>query len=163
MMQRGEELRQELQLLPHPEGGAYRELYRSETKVQHPAGLGERAALTNIYFLLERGDFSALHCVDSDEVWIVLEGGPLELHLVDLQGQRQVKRLASVGAGGEPSCVVPAKWLQAARPATEADYVLCMCLVAPGFDFADFAIPSRAELVQKFPALQLIIHELTRE
>lgn len=125
---------QRLGLLPHPEGGWYRERFRSLRQVQPLDSRPARSALTTIDFLLARGQFSAWHRVRSDEVWHLLEGGPLRLwiwapsdgrvHAVDLAG------------GAERCYVVEADVWQAAEPL--ADYALCGATVGPGFDFADF-------------------------
>lgn len=145
-------------LQPHPEGGWYREVHRSGS----PLGLlpgypGERTALTAIYFLLAAGEFSAIHRVRSEEAWVHLAGALLELVL--LEEEPRVIPLAPVGYG-EPLAVVPALVLQAARSLGE--YTLVACLVAPGFDFADFELPSRAELENAFPRHADLVRRFTR-
>jgi predicted cupin superfamily sugar epimerase len=135
----------------------------------HPPAAARRSALTSIYFLLQEGDFSAFHRVASDEVWHLIAGGPLELHRITADGQHALDLLAATedlafhpARGWNPQAVVPAGQLQAARPAPGAHYALCTCLVAPGFDFADFAMPSRQELLTLHPHLAAIITQLTR-
>lgn len=156
MNPRAEALIRELGLAPHPEGGFYRETFRSSLRVaadDRPS----RSALTTIYFLLAAASFSAWHRVRSDEVWHWYEGEPLELLLAspDLGTvHRQV--LAPVSAGAAPVFTVPANWWQAARPL--GDYSLCGCTVAPGFEFEDFAFlrdhpESRAALQRSAPEL----------
>lgn len=153
-----------LALQPHPEGGYYREVYRSESQVVHPdPGAGQRSACTSIYFLLTEGDFSAFHRVRSDEVWHLYAGGPLELFIIGQHGEFAHEVLAlDLGAGFQPQITVPANCLQAARPAPNVPWALCGCVVAPGFDFADFAMPSREDLSISFPHLADLIRELTR-
>ncbi len=149
-----------LGLVPHPEGGYYRETFRAPLVL---AGLaqGARAASTAIYFLLPAGASSALHRVRSDEVWHLYDGGPLELVTIDERGVLEVHLLGrDLGAGQRPQHVVPAGVWQGARPVGGA--VLCGCTVAPGFDFADFELPDRAELVARFPAHREHIVALTR-
>ena len=132
-------------LARHPEGGWYREIYRSP-------------AMTAIRFLLPRGDFSAFHRLKSEEAWIHLAGAPLEMFLL---GEIPVSRLLSAAGGdGEPIVVVPAGVPQAAR--TTGDYTLSACLVAPGFVFEDFSLPSREELLAEFPGESERIRSLTR-
>lgn len=128
----------ELQLAPHPEGGLYRQLYRSASVVQPVDGRPARASLTTIYFLLQAGQHSAWHRVRSDEVWHFYEGDPLEL-LIAEPGMRRTRAvtLAPVGTG-EPVHVVPSTWWQAARPLGR--YALVGCTVAPGFVFEDFSL-----------------------
>jgi uncharacterized protein len=146
----------QLKLAPHPEGGFYRETFRSATRVtagQRPA----RNALTTIYFLLAAGSFSAWHRVRSDEVWHWYEGEPLELLLAspDFSITRN-HGLGPVGSGTEPAVTVPADWWQAARPL--GSYTLCGCTVAPGFEFEDFTflrddLTARAALQRSAPEL----------
>jgi len=152
-----------LGLLPHPEGGFYRETFRATERVQR--GGIERAASTAIYFLLPAGVFSAWHRVRSDEAWHHYDGAPLELHTIDPGGGHAVALLGrDVAAGQRPQLVVPAGWLQAARPmpAGTPGYALCGCTVSPGFEFADFELPPRAELRRAFPQLGAIIDAFTR-
>jgi predicted cupin superfamily sugar epimerase len=149
-----------LGLVPHPEGGYYRETFRAPLRVEAPQG--SRAASTAIYFLLPAGTFSALHRVRSDEVWHHYDGDPLDLHTIDDTGRHAVTRLGDAIAQGQaPQLVVPAGVWQAAVPIGSA-YALCGCTVAPGFDFADFEMPARDALLQRFPDLRDIITELTR-
>ncbi|MBW8486215.1 cupin domain-containing protein, partial [Actinomadura parmotrematis] len=130
-----------LDLLPHPEGGWYRETWRAGP-ASTPAGYpGERAAATGIYFLLPPGEESIWHAVRSDEVWLWHAGGPLTL-LLGGDGDRPdtadaVALGPDLAAGQVPQQVVPAGHWQAARPAGDRE-VLVSCVVAPGFDFADF-------------------------
>ncbi|MDF1506088.1 cupin domain-containing protein [Roseisolibacter sp. H3M3-2] len=131
-----------LDLRPHPEGGHYRELFRSDARVATDDGRGARAALTTIYFLLAAGAVSRWHRVASDEVWHLYEGGPLELLELDADARTLARhRLAPVADGDGAGAVVltvPAGRWQAARPL--GDYALVGCTVGPGFDFADFAM-----------------------
>jgi predicted cupin superfamily sugar epimerase len=143
----------------HPEGGWFREVHRSSLLLgQIPGYMGGRAAFTAIYFLLARGDFSAFHRLRSEEAWIHLAGDPLELVLMG----REVRRitLGPVAQGGVPVAVVPSGELQAAR--SSGDYTLSACIVSPGFEFADFTMPSRDELLQEHPDQRDPILEFTR-
>jgi predicted cupin superfamily sugar epimerase len=150
-----------LGLAPHPEGGFYRETYRAAGTAAVPAGA--RAASTAIYFLLPAASLSALHRVRSDEVWHHYGGDPIDLHLIDEEaGTHAVHRLGpDVLAGERPQGVVPAGIWQAAV-AVGPRWALCGCTVAPGFDFADFEMPARAELARRMPALAGAIEALTR-
>ena len=138
MHPRAQALVRSLQLLPHPEGGYYRELFRSPHEVQPEDGRGTRSALTLIAFLLVEGHPSTWHRVHSDECWHWIEGASLELRLAS----PMLDRVMPVRLGGDeealPIHVVPAGHWQAARAL--GPYVLVSCLVAPGFDFADFAL-----------------------
>ncbi len=146
-------------LKPHPEGGWYREVHRSTQSLGLLPGYpGERTALTAIYFLLAAGDFSAFHRVRSEELWVHLAGDPLELVLLD--AEPRLLTLTPPGGEGEPLLVVPPRILQAARPL--GAFTLVTCLVAPGFDFADFELPSRAELETLFPRHAELVRRFTR-
>jgi uncharacterized protein len=133
---------QKLRLAAHPEGGWYREVFRSSDSVVPADARGPRSALTSIYFLLEAGQRSRWHVVTSGEVWVHLQGGPLDLWTWDApRGEPVRTQLGSLAAGLTPQHVVPAGHWQAAEPAnnTAASYALVACVVAPGFDFADFS------------------------
>ncbi len=135
---RAGELVRALQLQPHPEGGYYREVFRSAHTVAPLDARGARSALTTIDFLLARGQFSAWHRVASDEAWHLLEGGPLRLSLMPPQLDRvDVVELGGSGSGATLRHVVPAHWWQAAEPL--ADFAYVGATVGPGFDFADFS------------------------
>ncbi len=131
MSARADELVRTLGLAPHPEGGHYAEVFRSTARVQ--TARGERSALTTIDFLLRAGECSAWHRVRSDEVWHLLEGGPLVLWLLP----PDLSRVERVALSATRRHVVPADWWQAAEPAGDFAYV--GATVGPGFEFADFA------------------------
>ncbi len=134
---RAAELVRILQLQPHPEGGFYRELFRSQHRVAPADARSTRSALTSIDFLLLHGQFSAWHRVASDEVWHLLEGGPLRLWLMPPALDRiEAVELGQVAAGRTPRHAVPAHWWQAAEPL--GDFAYCGATVGPGFEFADF-------------------------
>jgi predicted cupin superfamily sugar epimerase len=142
-MERVAALIRALQLAPHPEGGHYREIWRSPEAVARGDGRGERAAMTSIYFLLPAGARSRWHRVRSDEIWHHYEGAPLELLLVPADEFRlERRRLGPLGAdrAQAPVQCVPAGSWQAAR--SLGDYTLVGCTVAPGFEFADFELLS---------------------
>jgi predicted cupin superfamily sugar epimerase len=147
-------------LSPHPEGGWYREFHSSPNVFEMLPGYpGPRAAVTAIYFCLREGEFSAFHRLRSEEVWIHLAGGPLELVLLDAGNARRL-RIASPGAGGPPAAVVPAGTVQAARPA--AGFAFVACIVAPGFAFEDFEMISRDVLLEAYPGVAELVRSLTR-
>ncbi|MEW6720443.1 MAG: cupin domain-containing protein [Thermodesulfobacteriota bacterium] len=159
-MEDAERIIAEYGLSPHPEGGWFREFHCSGRMLERLPGYpGPRAALTAIWFCLGRGDFSAFHRLRSEEAWIHLAGGPIELVLLR-QGAAHRLRIARVEDGGPPGAVVPAETFQAARPL--GDYGFSACLVAPGFDFRDFELPSRERLLEEFPGETDVIRSLTR-
>lgn len=152
---RAEALVRDLALVPHPEGGHYRELFRSPARVSTSDGRGERDALTAIHFLLVENGPSRWHRVRSDEAWCFGEGAPIELLVVDERFVHgRVVRLGPASKESEPVHVVPAGWWQAAR--TTGAYSLAACIVGPGFEFADFELLSKHQddlerFVRRFP------------
>jgi uncharacterized protein len=145
-----------LDLVRHPEGGWYRETYRSGEMI--PAdGLperfsGDRSFCTAIYFLLGKKDVSALHRIKSDEMWHHYSGAALAVHLFSALGEhRTIKIGRDLGAGETYQAVVPAGCWFGAEVTGNGDYSLVGCTVAPGFDFADFEMGSREELLKQFP------------
>ena len=138
------QLIEQLQLQPHPEGGWYREVFRSACQVTPQGGRPARSALTSIYFLLEAAQHSRWHRVQSDEVWVHLEGTPVDLWTWDAaDGRLHGTVLGPVSAATLPQHVVAAGLWQAARPrgsSSTAGFALVACMVGPGFDFADFQL-----------------------
>ena len=161
------ELVTSLDLCRHPEGGWFRETYRS-TEAIPAAALperfgGERSFATSIYFLLEKGDLSALHRIRSDEQWHFYAGTTLHVQVITRQGEHLTMRLGrDLSAGESFQAVVPAGSWFGAEPAGTGDFALVGCTVAPGFDFADFEMGERDELLRLYPAHAELIRRLTR-
>lgn len=129
-----------LDLKPHPEGGSYRELYRSSARVQTPRG--DRSAITAIYYLLERDQISRWHVVEADEIWHFYAGSPLELLAYDPRTRALVRWvLGDTKDDHEPAAVIRKGVWQAAR--SLGDFSLVGCSVGPGFDFEDFQFVAR--------------------
>jgi predicted cupin superfamily sugar epimerase len=155
MGDRADALVRELGLTPHPEGGYYRELFRSRRMVRTDDGRSERWAATTIFYLLRGTDVNRWHRVASDEIWHWYEGAPLTLHLLDAPVTRaRTELLGPVGEGSAPVRVVPAGCWQAVR--CTGEFTLAGCTVAPGFEFSDFRLmrdlPEMADrLRQAFP------------
>lgn len=134
----------QLDLVPHPEGGWFRETWRSELLVGEsvlpPSYAGPRNAGTAILFLLMPGQQSAWHTVRSAEVWLYHRGSPLELEVGQERATATMHLLGgAVEAGEQPQFVVPPGHWQRARPRDDQP-TLVSCIVVPGFDFADFAL-----------------------
>ena len=145
------QLIEQLHLQPHPEGGWYREAFRSSRRVQTNDGRPPRSALTTIDFLLQRGQASAWHRVRADEVWHLLEGQSLTLWLLPPSGPGPLQQVL-LSAATTRRHVVPADWWQAAEPGGDFAYV--GATVGPGFDFADFSFGrDDAALVTALPGL----------
>jgi len=166
-MSRIKELIESLELLPHPEGGYYKETYRSEGLIETESlskdYSGPRYYSTGIYFLLTANVFSAFHKINQDEMWHFYDGHPIELHMITADGQHECVIIGKDLAKGEHlQYVVPGGVWFASRVAKNEEYSLLGCTVSPGFDFRDFVLPSFKELSAKFPQHEAIIKELTR-
>lgn len=163
-MQTADQLAQQLQLLPHPEGGYYKEVYRSEGTIQLPEPFnGVRNHCTSIYFMLTGTNFSAFHRIKSDELWHFYEGAVCEVYVIHLNGELEVIRLGRDIANGEVyQGVVPAgAWFASCCTAADG-YSLLGCTVSPGFDFVDFEMAERDALLQAYPQHKTVIEKLTR-
>lgn len=157
-----------LELAPHPEGGYYRQTYRSELTITRealpPAFSGPRAASTAIYFLLEGENFSAFHRLPSDEVWHFYAGSSLLIQVIDDAGAHSKISLGcSPDAGAIPQTVVRAGNWFGSHVADWKSWALVGCTVAPGFDFADFELAKRNQMLAAYPQHREIIHRLTRK
>jgi predicted cupin superfamily sugar epimerase len=146
-----EETVRRLGLLPHPEGGFYREMFRSPLTIRLPDGR-ERSASTAIYYLLPTDGWSAWHRVQADEVWHHYDGAPLHLFRLGMEPARLDRR--------SPQAVVPAGVWQAALP--EGGATLCGCTVAPGFEFGDFELAMLETLLAEYPDQESLIRRLAR-
>jgi hypothetical protein len=166
-MERIQELISKLDLQPHPEGGFFKETYRSEGVIppQHldEAIQSERNYSTGIYFLLTSENFSAFHRINQDEMWHFYEGSPLTIHMIDEQGVYSFQKIGlNLDDGELPQFTVPKHVWFAAEVNTPDSYSFVGCTVSPGFDFADFELADRSKLVKSFPHLSDQIHRFTR-
>jgi uncharacterized protein len=159
---------EKLQLEPHPEGGYFRQTYRSEVLIARealPAEFsGTRAVSTAIYFLLEGKNFSAFHRLRSDEVWHFYAGDPLLVHVIDPIGKH-----STIFLGRNPEveqtlqAVVSAGCWFASHVWDWKSFALVGCTVAPGFDFEDFEMGKRGELIARYPWHRELVERLTRD
>jgi predicted cupin superfamily sugar epimerase len=147
-----------LNLQPHPEGGYYVETYRAEGKI---AGLN-RSYSTGIYFLLLQDKFSAFHRICFDEMWHFYAGSAIEILILKENGELQIQKLGNDPEQGEKfQFVVPGGNWFASRMVDNSTFGLVGCTVAPGFDFQDFEMAKRSELIRRFPHYSTLITELT--
>lgn len=143
-------------LKPHPEGGFYRETYRS------PVTANGRNICTAIYFLLPAGQKSRLHKLGSDEIWHYYLGGPITIAQLFPDGRElRVVLGPDALAGQVPQHVVPAGCWFGSYPEPGTKFSLVGCTVAPGFDFDDFEIGGQAALLKEFPGAGELIKKLT--
>ena len=154
-------------MLSHPEGGFFTRIYHSSgliPKAALPAEFtGERYFSTAIVYLLKENDFSALHRLRQDEIWHFYLGGALRLVMISPEGRFSETILGQdVASGDVVQAIVPAGCWFGAKPAEGAAFSFVGCTVAPGFDFADFELAKRDEILSQFPDLETIILEFTR-
>jgi predicted cupin superfamily sugar epimerase len=156
-----------LQLEKHPEGGYYRETYRSDESIAKeylPKRFnGSRSFSTAIYYLLKGSDFSALHRIKQDELFHFYDGSPLTIHVIDgSENYHEIRLGRNVKIGEVPQAMVKAGSIFGASVDDPNSYSLVGATVAPGFDFEDFELPNRAQLIELFPRHKKIIEKLTR-
>lgn len=156
-----------LQLRPHPEGGNYRETYRAAEVISAsslpPRFGGDRTFSTAIYFLLTGDEFSAFHRIKQDEVFHFYDGCAATLHVIHPSGDYSTLKLGrNLDRGEVPQAVVRAGCFFGVSLDDPASFALLGCTVAPGFDFADFELPGRAELCRQYPQHREVIERLTR-
>ena len=159
---------EKLRLEAHPEGGYYRQTYKSDVVIAKealPAGFtGSRAISTAIYFLLEGENFSAFHRLRSDEIWHFYVGEPMDVHVIEPVGE-----YSRILLGGDPEAgqvlqaVVRAGCWFASHMVDWKSFAVAGCTVAPGFEFEDFEMGTREELLRVYPHHGGIIARLTRE
>ena len=155
-----------LQLTRHVEGGAFREVYRSDLILPRKSlpllFQGDRSASTHIYFLLAKGQFSAFHRIAADELWHFYAGDPLLVYEIAHNGRLVTHRLGNDPEKGESFyTAIPAGSWFASAPASASEYALVGCTVAPGFDFADFELADRETLAGQYPAHAEVIRRFT--
>lgn len=155
-----------LDLLKHPEGGYYKEIYRSEEVIPIEAlpdrYSDKRNVSTSIYFMLDKEQVSHFHKLQSDEIWHFYYGVSLTIHMIDESGNYSIQKLGrNLDEGEALQFVIPKCTWFAAEVNDKKSFSLIGCTVAPGFDFADFELAKRGELVKQFPLLKEIIEQFT--
>lgn len=156
-----------LGLLAHPEGGFYKETYRSKGYI-HKSALpksfgGNRSYATGIYFLLSSDNFSAFHRIKQDEMWHFYQGSPLIVHVIYPDGNYVAHEVGmDIEQNQFPQLVVPAGCWFASSVKNPNSYSLVGCTVSPGFDFKDFELADKAQLITSFPEHSAVIEKYTR-
>lgn len=151
----------QLQMEPHPEGGFYKEMFRSQQQVKRVDEDEVRQACTSIYYLLKGGDYSGFHRIKSDEIWYFHKGEPLTIHVIDAEGVHQPLELSDQPSG-RLSLVVPAGLWFAAEIGSKAGYALVSCAVAPGFEFSEFEMADGQNLSITYPVYAELFKRLCR-
>ncbi len=151
-----------LKLQPHPEGGYYKETFRSNQTVFRKTGGPLKQACTSIYYLLEGNDFSGFHRLSSDEIWYFHKGTPLLIHVIDHDGKLGSFELSDITTGSLSLAIEAGCWF-AAETITPHGFSLVSCAVAPGFDFSEFEMGKKDVLQLLYPEHKNILNRLCRD
>ncbi|KAI8917547.1 RmlC-like cupin domain-containing protein [Powellomyces hirtus] len=154
---RAQELIKRLDLQPHPEGGFFRETFRSSGKT----GEAENKSLSSIYFLITAGNVSRFHRIQSDECWYFHEGSAVTIHILDQQGHRELPLGPDIEKGDEPFRVVSGKTIFGSCLRDDHGYALVSCAVAPAFDFHEYELFKYEDLIGDYPQCEFIIKKMT--
>jgi len=155
------ELVEHYQMIEHPEGGWFKEVFRSAESLKNNEK-ENRSLLTSIYFMLTDQNCSNFHSIKSDELWYYHSGAGFTVHCISPKGEYYTLKIGPNFAAGEVyQAVVPKGTIFGSTVEVKDSYSMVGCAVAPGFDFADFKLFSRKELLQKYPQHQTIINRLT--
>ncbi len=154
-------------MIAHPEGGYYKETYRSSETLQEEClpirFRGERIFSTGIYYLLTGKEFSAFHRIKSDEMWHFYAGGPLNIYVIDPAGNFELITMGQNFNNGEVfQAVVKSGYWFAAQPVNADGFSFMGCTVAPGFDFEDFELAIADQLIESFPQHTSLIKQFCR-
>jgi len=155
-----------LNLIPHPEGGFYREIFKSSIEVGNnvlPRGFnGSRRLCTSIYYLLRAGERSRLHRLKSDELWYHHFGSSLRIVMIDPEGQKHVRFLGPrIEKAEQFQILIPAGTIFGAELSDPGSFSLFSCMVSPGFEFEDFELFEKEDLLQAYPKHSEIIEKFS--
>ncbi|NVO02553.1 MAG: cupin domain-containing protein [Bacteroidetes bacterium] len=153
-----QEIIEKLQLKSHPEGGYYKETYRSEQRIELLPGKSRNLS-TTIYYLLENDNKSHFHRIKSDEFWFFHQGEAMEIVFLQDQKMNVINLGNDLNKGEVPQAWIPANTWFAASVKESKGYSLVSCTVAPGFDFNDFELAKKEHLIQGFPQFETIIEK----
>lgn len=154
--QKAQEYIEQLNLLPHPEGGYYKETYRSSAEV------GNRNLMTAIYFLITSENISRFHRIKSDEIWFFHDGSPLSVHTLSKEKGHKIQKVGlNLERGESPQLLVPANTIFGSSLDEPNAFSLVSCTVAPGFDFADFELFETDFLIAQFPGNEAVIRRMS--
>jgi predicted cupin superfamily sugar epimerase len=150
-----------LNLLPHPEGGYYKEVFRSKQQVLRLGAAELKQACTSIYYLLEGADYSGFHRIASDELWYFHKGEPLLIHMVDENGVYSSVELSDTTSGVLSTVVEAGLWFASEIPSRNG-FTLVSCAVAPGFEFSEFEMARKENMKHLYPQHVTLFERLCR-
>ncbi|MFA7274118.1 MAG: cupin domain-containing protein [Crocinitomicaceae bacterium] len=154
--QKAQEYIEQLNLLPHPEGGYYKETYRSSAEIDN------RNLMTAIYFLITSDNISRFHRIKSDEIWYFHDGSPLSVHTLSKEKGHQIQKVGlNLERGEAPQLLVPANTIFGSSLDEPNAFSLVSCTVAPGFDFADFELFETEYLLKEFLGNEEVIRRMS--
>jgi len=158
----------QLGLTPHPEGGYFKNTFHSEEQISSHELSGRfdgvRKLYTSIYFLLKSQDISHLHRLKSDELWYFHAGSPLTIHIIDEQGNYEERKLGlNIEKGEQPQVLVPKNCIFGSSVSEPNSFSLVGCMVSPGFEYADFELFTKDELLKEYPQHAEVIMKLAYE
>ena len=156
-MSRIDNLVRDLKLIKHPEGGFYSETYRSRQKTKN----NKDVLMTSIYFLLTSEHVSNFHRISHDELWFHHEGSPIAIHLLEDGEHKELILGASFGEECKPQQLVKGNTIFGSAVLEPDSFALVSCVVSPGFNFEDFELFSKEDLLKQFPKAHEIITRLT--
>jgi uncharacterized protein len=167
MVKDGDYWIEKLVLAEHQEGGYFRRVHRSMELVGESClperYKGPRVFSTSIYYLLKGDQFSALHRIKSDEIWHFYAGSGLTIYVIDAAAELSELKLGRDPEKGEEfQRVVEAGCWFGAVGNDPRSYSLVGCTVAPGFEFDDFELGERKDLMARYPRHRSVIERLTR-
>jgi len=157
---------EKLDLQIHPEGGFYKEIYRSKEFVEQK-NLPDRFTInhsffTSIYFLLSQNQISTFHKLQADEIWYYHKGSALIIHIISPDGEYYKSKLGlCIESGESPQVIIPHNHWFGAELLDKSTYSLLSCSVSPGFEFSDFELAKRGELLSEFPQHKKLILKMT--
>jgi uncharacterized protein len=156
---------EKLKMISHPEGGFFKEIYRSKQVISNSSlpikHSGDRNFSTSIYYLLVGEQISHFHRLKSDEIWHFYKGSPIILHCISEGKYFQIKIGNNFEKDEVPQYVIYAGVWFAAEVEDKTSYSLVGCTVAPGFDYSDFELGKREDLLKQFPQFKEIILKFT--
>lgn len=158
---------EKLNMISHPEGGFYKEVDVSKENITdkdlNVNFEDTRNLWSSIYFLLGHGEVSNFHRLKSDEMWYYHAGSPLTIYMISPEGKLIEAQLGlNIEKGEKPQVLVPKNYIFGSAMNNEG-YALVGCMVSPGFDFKDFELFERKDLLNEYPEHKDIINKLTRE
>lgn len=151
-----------LNLVPHPEGGFYRETYRAAYGVTPQDAHAPTSAVTSIHYLLQDADYSGFHRIAYPELWYFHDGEPLTVHEIDTAGTYRARTLGKGDGHHLSFAIEPGVWFAAELPG-KARFALVSCAVAPAFDFAKFEMANRDTMLAQYPQHADVLRRLCRD